>query len=309
MMNQPLTGNTDQATKAVVTPFFDEPSNTLSYVVQDPASNACAIVDCVMNLDYPSGTLSFEAANAIIGFIESAQLDLQWILETHVHADHVSAAPYIKSKLGGKIAIGNRITVVQETFGAIFEAGPEFAQDGSQFDVLLADEDPIVIGEMRGKALHTPGHTPACMTFILGDAVFVGDTLFMPDGGTARADFPGGDAGILYQSIQRILSLPDALRVFVCHDYLPDGRELEFETTVGEERERNIHVKTGITEQTFVAMRESRDQTLGMPSLILPSLQINMRAGHLPPASSDGGLFLKLPINAFGGPNLDAVKS
>jgi glyoxylase-like metal-dependent hydrolase (beta-lactamase superfamily II) len=308
-MNQPITGNSDQTTKAVVTPFFDEPTNTLSYVVQDPGSAACAIVDCVMNLDYPSGTLSFEGADAIIAFIESAQLDLQWILETHVHADHVSAAPYIKSKLGGKIAIGNQITVVQETFGAIFEAGPEFARDGSQFDVLLADNDPIAIGGMHGTALHTPGHTPACMTYVLGDAVFVGDTLFMPDGGTARADFPGGDAGILFQSIHRILSLPDTLRVFVCHDYLPDGRELEFETTIGEERERNIHVKTGITEQNFVAMRESRDQTLGMPSLILPSLQINMRAGHLPPASSDGGLFLKLPINAFGGPNLDAVKS
>ena len=308
-MNQPITGNSDQTTKAVVTPFFDEPTNTLSYVVQDPGSAACAIVDCVMNLDYPSGTLSFEGADAIIAFIESAQLDLQWILETHVHADHVSAAPYIKSKLGGKIAIGNQITVVQETFGAIFEAGPEFARDGSQFDDLLADNDPIVIGGMHGTALHTPGHTPACMTYVLGDAVFVGDTLFMPDGGTARADFPGGDAGILFQSIHRILSLPDTLRVFVCHDYLPDGRELEFETTIGDEREGNIHVKTGITEQNFVAMRESRDQTLGMPSLILPSLQINMRAGHLPPASSEGGLFLKLPINAFGGPNLDAVKS
>ncbi|MEP1471680.1 MAG: MBL fold metallo-hydrolase [Halieaceae bacterium] len=308
-MNQALSNNSAQATSAVVTPFFDEPTNTLSYVVKDPASNACAVVDSVMNLDYPSGTLSFEGADAIIAFIESSRLELQWILETHVHADHVSAAPYIKSKLGGKIAIGNQITVVQETFGAVFEAGADFARDGSQFDILLADNDAIAIGEMNGVALHTPGHTPACMSFVLGDAVFVGDTLFMPDAGTARVDFPGGDAGTLFQSIHRILSLPDEYRVFVCHDYLPDGRELEFETTVAQERDSNIHVKTGISEQHFIAMRESRDKTLGMPTLILPSLQINMRAGHLPPASPDGGLFLKLPINAFGGPELDAVKS
>ena len=308
-MNQAVSDNTAQATKAVVTPFFDESSNTLSYVVKDPHSNACAVVDSVMNLDYPSGTLSFEGADAIIAFIESSQLELQWILETHVHADHVSAAPYIKSKLGGKIAIGDQITVVQDTFGAVFEAGPDFARDGSQFDVLLADNYTIAIGQMTGIALHTPGHTPACMTFVLGDAVFVGDTLFMPDAGTARVDFPGGDAKTLFQSIQRILSLPESYRIFVCHDYLPDGRELEFETTVAQERDSNIHVKAGVSEQNFVAMRESRDKTLGMPTLILPSLQINMRAGHLPPASPEGALFLKLPINAFGGPELDAVKS
>ncbi len=308
-MNQAIASNSQQATVAVVTPFFDEPSNTLSYVVQDPDSNACAVVDCVLNLDYPSGTLSYEGADAIIAFIEGAGLEVQWILETHVHADHVSAAPYIKSKLGGKIAIGNQITVVQSTFGDIFEAEPGFARDGSQFDLLLADGDPIVIGTMPGHALHTPGHTPACMTYMLGDALFVGDTLFMPDGGTARADFPGGDAAVLFQSIQRILALPGDLRIFVCHDYLPNDRELEFETTVAEERENNIHVKTGTSEQHFVSMRESRDKTLGMPTLILPSLQINMRAGHLPPATSEGGLFLKLPLNAFGGPNLDTLKS
>ena len=280
-----------------------------SYVVRDPDSNACAVVDCVLDLDYPSGTLSFEGADAIIAFIEEAGLELQWILETHVHADHVSAAPYIKSKLGGRIAIGDQITVVQETFGTIFEAEAGFARDGSQFDVLLADGDPIVIGNMVGEAMHTPGHTPACMTYRLGDALFVGDTLFMPDGGTARADFPGGDAAVLYQSIQRLLSLPEDLRIFVCHDYLPNDRELEFETTVAEQRAKNIHVKAGTSEQGFVAMRESRDKTLGMPTLILPSLQINMRAGHLPPASPEGGLFLKLPINAFGGPALDILKS
>ncbi|MEH6517882.1 MAG: MBL fold metallo-hydrolase [Halioglobus sp.] len=308
-MNQAISAKQKQATQAVVTTFFDDLSNTLSYVVQDPGSKACAVVDCVMNLDYASGTLSFEGADAIIAFIESAQLELQWILETHVHADHVSAAPYIKSKLGGKIAIGQQITVVQETFGGIFDSEPEFAHDGSQFDVLLADGDVITLGDMSGQAMHTPGHTPACMTYVLGDAIFVGDTMFMPDGGTARADFPGGDASVLYQSIQRILSLPDELRIFVCHDYLPDGRELEFETTVAEERDGNIHVKSGITEHAFVSMREARDKTLGMPTLILPSLQINMRAGHLPPASLNGGLFLKLPINAFGGANLDAIKS
>ena len=308
-MNQAVADTTTPATVAVVTPFFDQPSNTLSYVVRDPDSNACAVVDCVLDLDYPSGTLSFEGADAIIAFIEEAGLELQWILETHVHADHVSAAPYIKSKLGGRIAIGDQITVVQETFGTIFEAEAGFARDGSQFDVLLPDGDPIVIGNMVGEAMHTPGHTPACMTYRLGDALFVGDTLFMPDGGTARADFPGGDAAVLYQSIQRLLSLPEDLRIFVCHDYLPNDRELEFETTVAEQRAKNIHVKAGTSEQGFVTMRESRDKTLGMPTLILPSLQINMRAGHLPPASPEGGLFLKLPINAFGGPALDILRS
>lgn len=308
-MSKALTDNQEQTTKAVVTPFFDDPSNTLSYVVHDPVSRTCAVVDSVTNFDYPSGTISFEGADAIIAFIESERLDLQWILETHVHADHVSAAPYIKSKLGGKIAIGNQITVIQKTFGKIFETEQEFTRDGSQFDVLLSDNDVISIGELQGRAMHTPGHTPACMTFVFGDAVFVGDTLFMPDGGTARADFPGGDAMTLYRSIQKILNLPKELRVFVCHDYLPDGRDLEFETTIGEQRERNIHVGAGITEQGFVAMREARDKTLGMPTLLLPSLQINMRAGYLPYASAKGGVFLKLPINAFGGANLDAIKS
>lgn len=290
-----------------VTPFFDEPTNTLSYVVRDPASNACAIIDSVMNLDYPSGSISFTGADQIIAFVGENKLELEWILETHVHADHLSAAPYIQQRLGGKIAIGFNIAVVQETFAPVFGAEPGFACDGSQFDVLLRDGDTIQIGQLVGIAMHTPGHTPACMTYVLGDAVFVGDTLFMPDGGTARADFPGGDAHTLYQSIQRILSLPQEMRIFVCHDYLPDGRELEYETTVAAELQSNIHVHRGISESAFVAMRTARDRTLGMPTLILPSLQVNMRAGHFPPADDAGRIFLRLPLNAFGGAELSSL--
>ncbi len=287
-----------------VTPFFDEPTNTLSYVVKDPDSKACAVVDSVMDLDYPSGTVTFGGADRIIAFIRENGLELQWILETHVHADHLSAAPYLQRALGGRIAIGSAISVVQETFGNIFDAGPGFARDGSQFDVLLSDGDSIHIGGLEGYAMHTPGHTPACMTYVVGDAVFVGDTLFMPDGGTARADFPGGDAGTLYRSIQRILSLPEDYRVFVCHDYMPEGRGLEYETTIGKQLAANIHVHRGITESGYVSMREARDATLDMPTLILPSLQVNMRAGHFPPAQQSGQLFLKLPINAFGGDDI-----
>jgi len=290
-----------------VTTFFDEATNTLSYVVRDPGSRACAVVDSVMDLDYPSGSVSFGGADQIIDFIKSNQLQLEWILETHVHADHLSAAPYIQQRLGGRIAIGTGISVVQATFGKVFNAGEGFARDGSQFDVLLADGDSIEIGGLSGRALHTPGHTPACMTYILGDAVFVGDTLFMPDGGTARADFPGGDARTLYQSIQRILSLPGDMRIFVCHDYLPNGRELEYETTVAAQRDANIHVHQGVAEADFVAMRTARDATLGMPTLILPSLQVNMRAGHFPPAEDGDQVFLKLPINAFGGTDISAL--
>lgn len=308
-MNQPATANVGLDVKAEVTPFFDEPTNTLSYVVRDPGSRACAIVDCVMDLDYPSGSISFAGADQIIGFIREHRLELEWILETHVHADHLSAAPYIQKHLGGKIAIGSNISVVQETFGEVFNAGPEFARDGSQFDRLLEDGDSLQIGSMQGSALHTPGHTPACMTYVLGDAVFVGDTLFMPDGGTARVDFPGGDAATLYRSIHRILSLPADMRIFVCHDYFPDGRELEYETTVAAQLESNIHVNRAVTEREFISMRETRDATLGMPTLILPSLQVNMRAGRLPPADDSGQLFLKLPINAFGGADLADVQS
>ena len=308
-MNKAVTPMIDIDIQPVVTPFFDQPTNTLSYVVKDPNSNACAVVDSVMDLDYPSGSVSFAGADRIIDFIREQNLELQWILETHVHADHLSASAYLQKHLGGKVAIGTGISTVQETFGKVFNAGPAFARDGSQFDLLLADGDCIEIGDMRGLAMHTPGHTPACMTYVLGDAVFVGDTLFMPDGGTARVDFPGGDAATLFQSIRRILELPGDMRLFVCHDYLPDGRELEYETTVAAQREENIHVHTGITEAAFIEMREARDATLGMPNLILPSLQVNMRGGRMPPADDSGQLFLKLPINAFGGADLSDIQS
>lgn len=304
-MSQSLShaSNTEPAAIAMpeVIPFFDEPTNTFSYVVRDPDSMACAVIDSVMNLDYPSGSISYEGADAIITYIRKQQLQLEWILETHVHADHLSAAPYIQAQLGGKIAIGAAVTVVQETFGEVFNAGPDFRRDGSDFDVLLQDADEITIGDMTGYAMHTPGHTPACMCFVFGDAVFIGDTLFMPDGGTARADFPGGDAATLYRSIHKILSLPESARLFVCHDYCPNGREVEYQTTVGDQLRDNIHVNSAITEPVFVAMREQRDAGLEMPTLILPSLQVNMRAGQLPVPEADGNIFLKLPINAFNG--------
>jgi len=279
--------------------FFDEQTNTYSYVVSDTATSQCAIVDSVMNFDQPSGTISFDSADEIIAYVRDNALTVEWILETHVHADHLSAAPYIQEHLGGKLAIGSNITVVQETFGKIFNEGTEFQRDGSQFDRLLADNDTFSIGEIKCMAWHTPGHTPACMTYIIGNSAFVGDTIFMPDGGTARVDFPGGDAHTLYTSIQRLLSLPDETRLFMCHDYAPGGREYQYETTVGEERRSNIHVGDGVDEASFTTMRKARDKTLGMPQLILPSLQVNMRAGHLPPAEDTGQVFLKLPINAF----------
>ena len=308
-MNQAAEGIIDTRVQPEVTPFFDEPTNTLSYVIKDPASSACAVIDCVMNLDYPSGSISFAGADKIIAYIREHQLELQWILETHVHADHLSAAPYIQKRAGGKIAIGANISAVQQTFGAVFNAGPEFATDGSQFDHLLEDGDTVQIGQMAACALHTPGHTPACMTYMLGDAVFVGDTLFMPDGGTARVDFPGGDAATLYRSIHRILRLPAEMRIFVCHDYLPNERELEYETTVAAQLESNIHVNRSISESAFVEMRQARDATLGMPTLILPSLQVNMRAGHMPPADDTGQVFLQLPVNAFGGADITELVS
>jgi glyoxylase-like metal-dependent hydrolase (beta-lactamase superfamily II) len=306
-MSQLAETRTETAVTPEVTPFFDEPTNTLTYVVRDHSSKACAVVDSVMDLDYPSGSITFDSANQVIQYIRDNNLELEWILETHVHADHLSAAPYIQNRLGGKIAIGFNISVVQETFGKVFNAGAEFARDGSQFDVLLEDGDSIQIGNMSGYAMHTPGHTPACMTYILGDAVFVGDTLFMPDGGTARVDFPGGDAATLYQSIHRILSLPEEYRIFVCHDYLPDGRELEYETTVAAQLESNIHVHRGIGESAFAEMRNARDATLGMPKLIMPSLQVNMRAGHMPLADDNGRVYFRLPINAFGGDDISEL--
>ncbi|MFV8816841.1 MBL fold metallo-hydrolase [Haliea sp. E17] len=283
--------------KPEVIPFFDEDTNTFSYVVRDPASSACAVVDSVMEIDYAAGRLSLAGADKIIDYIRQHKLELQWHIETHVHADHLSAAPYIQEKLGGKIGIGEHIVTVQETFGKIFNAGTEFARDGSQFDHLFTDGEQYMIGSLVCHALYTPGHTPACMSHVIGDACFVGDTLFMPDGGTARADFPGGDAGVLYQSIQRLLSLPEATRLFMCHDYMPNGREVEYETTVAAEKATNVHVHTGVSEADFVAMREARDATLGMPRLILPSLQVNMRAGHLPEPEGNDVVYLKLPIN------------
>jgi glyoxylase-like metal-dependent hydrolase (beta-lactamase superfamily II) len=289
----------DLSVKPEVTAFFDAPTNTISYVVKDPGSNACAVVDSVMDIDYAAGRITYDGADAIIAEIRDRGLTLEWLIETHVHADHLSAAPYIQGKLGGKIGIGEQITVVQEVFGKVFNEGTQFRRDGSQFDCLFKDGDSYMIGGTRAFALHTPGHTPACMTHVIGDAAFVGDTLFMPDGGSARADFPGGDARTLFRSMRRILELPPETRLFMCHDYGPNGRESRWETTVAAERAGNIHVRDGMTEDDFVALREARDRTLGMPRLILPSLQVNMRAGALPPAEPGGRVFLKVPVNAL----------
>lgn len=297
-MIAPIPFKADLEIKPEVFPFFDAQTSTFSYVVKDPASDACAVIDSVMDIDYAAGRTAFEGADRIIEFIRERGWRTEWIIETHVHADHLSAAPYIQERLGGKLGIGNRITIVQETFGKIFNEGSEFQRDGSQFDRLFADGDFYQIGTMTAYAMHTPGHTPACMTHVIGDAAFVGDTLFMPDGGSARADFPGGDARTLFRSMRRVLALPNETRLFMCHDY-PDGRPVAWETTVGEERKSNIHVNDTITEDAFVVMREKRDKTLGMPRLILPSLQVNMRAGHLPPADADGKVFLKLPVNVL----------
>jgi glyoxylase-like metal-dependent hydrolase (beta-lactamase superfamily II) len=283
--------------KPEVIPFFDKDTNTFSYIVKDPTSTSCAVVDSVMELDYAAGRTSLDGADKIIEHIRDHGLTLEWLIETHVHADHLSAAPYIKEKLGGKIGIGAKITIVQDTFATVFNTGTEFAHDGSQFDHLFEDGEEYIVGNMRCVAIHTPGHTPACMVHLMGDAAFVGDTLFMPDGGTARADFPGGNARVLYHSIQRVLALPEVVRLFMCHDYMPNGREVEFETTVAEEKAKNIHVHNGVSEDEFVAMREARDATLGMPRLILPSLQVNMRAGHLPEPDNNGTVYLKLPLN------------
>ena len=282
-----------------VTAFFDEATNTISYVVKDPDSKACAVVDSVMDLDYAAGRITYDHADQIIQHIRDNDLQLEWLIETHVHADHLSAAPYIQQKLGGKLGIGSKITVVQDVFGKVFNEGTEFQRDGSQFDRLFVDGDTYRIGGMDAFVIHTPGHTPACMTHIIGDAAFVGDTLFMPDGGSARADFPGGDAGELYDSIQKLLVLPGEMRLFMCHDYGPNGREILWETTVAEEKANNIHVGAGRSREEFIAMREARDATLGMPRLIIPSLQVNMRAGALPPPETDDRVFLKVPVNTL----------
>ncbi|QFT93330.1 putative metallo-hydrolase [Roseovarius sp. THAF9] len=278
--------------------FFDEATNTISYIVKDPASNACAIVDSVMDIDYAAGRITYDHADELIRQIEDRDLRLEWIIETHVHADHLSAAPYIQQKLGGKIGIGAKIMVVQDTFGKVFNEGTEFQRDGSQFDALFEDGDTYMVGEMECFAMYTPGHTPACMVHVMGDAAFVGDTLFMPDGGSARADFPGGDAGQLYDSIQKVLALPDAMRLFMCHDYGPNGRDIAWETTVGDEKAHNIHVGGGKTKEEFVKFRTERDATLAMPKLIIPSLQVNMRAGKVP-TDKDGNPVLKVPVNGL----------
>lgn len=285
-----------------VFPFFEEDSNTFSYIVKDPSSNDCAIVDSVLNFDYASGSIGYDSADEIIQCVQKRNLNVLYLIETHVHADHLSAAPYIQSIVGGKIAISKYIDTVQQTFGKVFNEGAGFKRDGSQFDVLFDDGERYKIGSVEGVAIHTPGHTPACMVHLIGDACFVGDTIFMPDGGTARADFPGGDARTLYRSIRKILSLPAQTRLFMCHDYQPNGRELEYQTTVAQQKAGNIHVHDGITEDNFVAMREARDATLGMPRLIYPSLQTNMRAGHFPAAETNETVYLKVPISGLKQP-------
>ena len=286
--------------RPIVTHFFDEPTNTFSYVVQDPDSRACAILDSVLDFDYAAGRTDVRSADEIIAFVRDNDLQVEWVLETHVHADHLSAAPYLHETLGGKTGIGANITVVQDVFGKAFNAGTEFARDGSQFDRLFEEGDTFAIGNLEGRVLHTPGHTPACLTYVIGDAAFVGDTLFMPDFGTARCDFPGGDARTLYRSIQKVLALPEETRLFLCHDYKAPGREeYQHETSVAEQRAANVHVHEGISEEAFVKMRTERDATLGMPRLILPSVQVNMRAGEMPPAEDNGQVYLKVPINKF----------
>jgi len=281
-----------------VTGFFDEATNTISYLVQEPEGRACAVIDSVLDFDYASGRTDTASADALIAEIRARDLDVKWLLETHVHADHLSAAPYIQQQVGGQIGIGDNIRLVQDTFGKVFNEGTEFQRDGSQFDALFQDGDSLHIGQVRCDVLHTPGHTPACLTYVIGDAAFVGDTLFMPDFGTARCDFPGGSSEMLYQSIQRILSLPDETRIFVGHDYKAPGRDVyAWESTVGEQKSRNVHVGTGKSQDDFVEMRDTRDAQLAMPKLIVPSLQVNMRAGHMPPADEDGNVFLKVPVN------------
>jgi glyoxylase-like metal-dependent hydrolase (beta-lactamase superfamily II) len=280
--------------------FFDPATFTVSYVVIDPATKRAALIDSVLDFDPASGRTTTGSADKLIAYVKERGVTVDWLLETHVHADHLSAAPYLKEKLGGRLGIGFEIVTIQDVFGKIFNAGGDFARDGRQFDHLFKDDEAFRIGSLQARALHTPGHTPACMTYLIGDAAFVGDTLFMPDYGTARCDFPGGDARILYRSIQRLFALPDATRMFMCHDYLPAGRTSYcWETTVGAEKRDNIHVGHGITEADFVAMRTARDAKLDMPRLILPSVQVNMRGGNLPPAESNGVSYLKLPINAL----------
>ncbi|NQY65142.1 MAG: MBL fold metallo-hydrolase [Alteromonadaceae bacterium] len=284
----------------IVTSFFDEATFTFSYVVQDPETKSCAIIDSVLNFDYAAGKTSFTAADEILKFIDSNDLKVDWILESHVHADHLSAAPYLKKRTGARIGIGSHVREVQQSFNKVFNNNSELDSEGLQFDKLFDDNELIKLGNIQGRAMHTPGHTPACMTYLFGDAAFVGDTLFMPDSGTARCDFPGGDAAQLFHSIKKIFTLPDSNRLFICHDYKAPGRdEYANETTVAAERESNIHVGGGTTEAEYVKMRTERDSTLSMPRLILPAVQVNIRAGHMPPAEDNGLSYLKIPINLF----------
>jgi len=280
--------------------FFDEATFTVSHVISDPETGTSAIIDSVLDFDQASGRTSTKSADLLVDYIEANDLNVAWILETHVHADHLSAAPYLKSKLGGRTGVGDLITSIQGIFKGVFNLGEDFAADGTQFDQLFADGDLLELGSMNIRVMHTPGHTPACLTYVAGDCAFIGDTMFMPDCGTARADFPGGDAAALYQSIQRILTLPDDTRLFMCHDYKAPGRdEFAWETTVAEQRANNLHIHAGVTEQEFVDFRSKRDAQLGMPKLILPSIQVNIRAGEMPPADDNGVVYLKLPIDAL----------
>lgn len=289
-----------QAGVPAIKSFFDHPTNTVTHVVHDPESRRAAIIDSVLDYDPASGRTSFSSADAVIAYVGEKELCVDWLLETHAHADHLSAAPYLQQKLGGKIAIGEHIVTVQNAFGELFNVGSEFARDGSDFDQLWKDGDHFTIGNLDVTVLHVPGHTPACIAYVIGDAVFVGDTMFMPDYGTARADFPGGDARTLYRSARRLLSLPPETRLFMCHDYLPEGRkDFVWETTVEAQRKANVHIHDGLTEDEFVTMREARDATLDMPRLILPSVQVNMRAGHMPAAEDNGVTYLKIPVNAI----------
>lgn len=287
----------------VIEGFFDPNTSTISYLLRDARTGDCALIDSVLDYDPKSGRTCTASADKLIARVGELGVKVRWLLETHVHADHLSAAPYLKEKLGGQIAIGAEVIRVQEEFGKLFNAGLEFSRDGRQFDRLLADGDVLEIGELKARAMHTPGHTPACMTCVVSDGVetaaFVGDTLFMPDYGTARCDFPGGDARTLFRSINKVLSLPADTRLYMCHDYQPGGRPVQFVSTVAEQREQNIHVRNGISEETFVAMRTSRDATLAMPVLILPSVQVNMRAGQMPEAEENGISYLKIPLNGI----------
>ena len=295
-----MTTDNASSQNPVVKAFFDRDTFTVSYVVSDPATSKAAIIDSVLDYDPKSGRTAHKSADALIAYVREQGLDVDWVLETHVHADHLSAAPYLKAQLGGQLAIGAHIRAVQSVFGDVFNAEDAFRRDGSQFDHLFADDERFYIGELEARAMHTPGHTPACMTYVIGDAAFVGDTLFMPDFGTARCDFPGGDARTLYRSIQKIFALPDETRLFMCHDYKAPGRDdFAWESTVAEERASNIHVGGGVDEDSFVAMRERRDATLDMPNLILPSVQVNMRAGELPPAEDNGVHYLKIPFDVL----------